>query len=390
MSEALISSEILRWARERARLEPARLAEKAHVKLEKLMLWEQGDKRPSFLQAQKLARVLHIPFGYLFLPHPPQETLPIPDLRTVGDHQTHEISPDLRDVLSDVMRKQDWYRDYLLDRGAEPLPFVGRFDLAASVNEIAADITEVLDVTLTHRDQVRNGEEYLSLLMSKVDETGILVMRSGIVGSNTHRGLDVHEFRGFAICDDIAPVVFLNGKDAKAAQIFTLIHELAHIWVGLSGISDLSLESRKGDVHIKSERLCNAVAAEVLVPEVVFLERWAKEKTLEDNAGELATYFRVSSVVIARRAVDLDLVNWQTYYQFYREQARLWRNQKERDKERPGGSPYRTIPVRNGRSFTEAVVRTALERKLLLRDAGRLLGLHPSNIGKLGQKIGIG
>ena len=226
--------------------------------------------------------------------------------------------------------------------------------------------------------------------MNKADETGILVMRSGIVGSNTHRGLDVHEFRGFAICDDIAPVVFLNGKDAKAAQIFTLIHELAHIWVGLSGISDLSLESRKGDIHIKSECLCNAVAAEVLVPEVVFLDHWMKEKTLEENTGELATYFRVSSVVIARRAVDLDLINWQTYYQFYREQARLWRNQKERDKERPGGSPYRTIPVRNGRSFTEAVVRSALERKVLLRDAGRLLGLHPSNIGKLSQELGVG
>ena len=93
MSEALINSEVLRWTRERARLEPEYVAEKAHVKLEKLMLWEQGDKRPSFLQAQKLAKVLHIPFGYLFLQQPPQEALPIPDLRTVGDHQTHEITP---------------------------------------------------------------------------------------------------------------------------------------------------------------------------------------------------------------------------------------------------------------------------------------------------------
>lgn len=386
MSEALISSDILRWARERARLAPEYLAEKAHVKLENLMLWEQGKKRPSFLQAQKLAKVLHIPFGYLFLQQPPQVTLPIPDLRTVDNHQVHEISLDLRDVLSDVLRKQDWYRDYLLDRGSEPLPFVGRFELAMPVNEIAADITDVLDLTVAHRDQVRNGEEYLQLLMKKADEVGILVMRSGIVGSNTHRALDVHEFRGFAICDDIAPVVFLNGKDAKAAQIFTLVHELAHIWIGMSGISDLSLERKSDDVHIKSERLCNAVAAEVLVPEVLFRECWMGEKTLEKNAVELATYFRVSSVVIARRAVDLNFVSWKIYYQFYSEQAQQWRNKKRGS----GGSPYRTIPVRNGRSFTEAVVRSALERKVLLRDAGKLLGLHPSNIGKLGREIGIG
>ncbi len=164
MSEALISSEVLRWARERASLPPDSLADKLHVKLDKLLLWEKGEKRPTFLQAQKLAKALHIPFGYLFLPHPPEEPLPIPDLRTVGDHLTHEISPDLRDLLNDVMLKQDWYRDYLIEQGGEPLSFIHRFGLETPVDEIAEDITKVLDLTLEHRKQVKNYEEFLRLL----------------------------------------------------------------------------------------------------------------------------------------------------------------------------------------------------------------------------------
>lgn len=385
MNEALISSELLRWARERARFDPERLAEKLHIKLDKLLLWEQGEKRPTFLQAQKLAKILHIPFGYLFLNEPPEENLPIPDLRTVGNYQAHEISADLRDVLYDVIRKQEWYRDYLQDLGREKLPFVGYFDLQNSVEDIANDISKTLDLSLAHRNEVRNGEEYLRLLMIKAEEAGVMVMRSGIVGSNTHRPLDVQEFRGFAICDPIVPLVFLNGKDAKAAQIFTLIHELAHIWLGLSGISDLALDSKKDMIYIQSERLCNAVAAEVLVPEVIFLDKWQEEKPLDENVRILASYFRVSKVVIARRAVDLHCINWPSYFQFYQEQARQWRNQGGGS----GGSPYRTIPVRNGHRFTEAVVRSTLERKVLLRDAGKLLGLHPANIERLATEIGV-
>ncbi len=385
MSEALISSEILRWARERANLPPDSLADKLHVKLEKILLWEQGEKRPSFLQAQKLAKALHIPFGYLFLAHPPVEPLPIPDLRTVGDHQAHEISPDLRDLLNDVMLKQDWYRDYLIEQGAEPLPFIHRFGLETPTDDIATDITQVLDLTLKHRGQARNGEEFLRLLMDKAEDAGVMVMRSGIVGSNTHRALDVHEFRGFASTDDYAPLVFLNGKDARTAQVFTLVHELAHLWIGVSGISDLSLDTESRHVHVAAERLCNAVAAEVLAPKAAFLAHWNKERSLDENANDLARLFRVSTVVIARRAVDLKLVAWDAYHAFYAEQAQQWRNTKKST----GGSPYKTIPVRNGRRFTNAVVRAALEQRLLLRDAGRMLGLQPSNIGKLAREMGV-
>ena len=386
MTTALISPEVLRWARERTQLDPKWLAEKTHVKADNLLLWEQDKAKPTFKQAQGLAKALHIPFGFLFLPHPPVETLPIPDLRTVDDHVTGILSADLRDLLADVLRKQDWYRDYLLEQGVEPLPFIGRFGLDVAATVIAADLAETLGLTLSDRKKVKNWETFLILLVEKAESAGVWVMRSGIVGSNTHRILEVQEFRGFAICDDRAPLVFINGKDAKAAQIFTLVHELAHLWIGQSGISDLSLAQPANFPHHQTERLCNAVAAEVLVPEQTLRGWWDARESVDNNAVRLASFFRVSTVVIARRAFDLSLIGWSAYIEYYQRQVELWRREKKGD----GGDPYRTIPVRNGRRFTEAVVQSAFERNLLLRDAGRLLGVNPSKIGRLAQEIGIG
>lgn len=386
MTTALISPEVLRWARERTQLDPKWLAEKTHVKADNLLLWEQDKAKPTFKQAQGLAKALHIPFGFLFLPHPPVETLPIPDLRTVDDHVAGILSADLRDLLADVLRKQDWYRDYLLEQGVETLPFIGRFGLDVAATAIAADLAETLGLTLSDRKEVKNWETFLILLMEKAESAGVWVMRSGIVGSNTHRILEVQEFRGFAICDDRAPLVFINGKDAKAAQIFTLVHELAHLWIGQSGISDLSLAQPANFPRHQTERLCNAIAAEVLVPTQAFQRLWDARESVNNNAVRLASFFRVSTVVIARRAFDLSLIGWSTYIEYYQRQVELWRREKKGD----GGDPYRTIPVRNGRRFTEAVVQSAFERNLLLRDAGRLLGVNPSKIGRLAQEIGIG
>lgn len=386
MTTALINTDMLRWARERARLEPEQLSEITRINLDKLLLWEEGKKRPTFRQAQSLAKVMHVPFGYLFLKAPPKETLPIPDLRTIGDHVTGDLSADLRDLLEDILRKQDWYRDYLVEQGVEPVPFIGRFDTHASVKVVSADMTATLGLTPGDREAAKNWEAYLGRLMDKAEAKGVWVMRSGIVGSNTHRTLDVQEFRGFAVCDELAPLVFINGRDAKAAQVFTLVHELAHLWIGESGISDLSLARPATDIHRRTEKLCNAVAAEVLVPRKFLRQRWAVSESVNLNATRLAGFFRVSTVMIARRALDLGLIEWPAYFAYYQEQAKLWKR-KERG---GGGDAYRTIPVRNGRRFTEAVVSSALSRRLLLRDAGRLLGVTPSKIGRLAQENGIG
>jgi Zn-dependent peptidase ImmA (M78 family)/transcriptional regulator with XRE-family HTH domain len=387
MAEALVNPSVLLWARDRARMGPDLLADKAHVKTDRLLRWEEGTARPTFKQAQDLARVLHIPFGFLFLPSPPVEIVPIPDLRTVENRANGWLSPDLRDVLSDVLRKQDWYREYLSDQGAGRLPFIGRFRSEDPAADIAADITRTLDLTVADRNGASNWENYLNLLIDRAEKANVWVMRSGIVGSNTHRPLDVDEFRGFALCDEIVPAVFINGKDVKVAQAFTLVHELAHLWLGESGISDFSITHSSDADQNRIERKCNAVAAEVLVPAVLLRERWSRQNSIGDNAGLLSTYFRVSKVVVARRAYDLRLISWETYDSFYKEEVNRWRKKSE---DADGGNRYYTIPVRNGKPFTCAVLRSALEHTLLLRDAGKLLGLSPSKIAQFAQEAGIG
>lgn len=388
MSAALINPKMLQWARERSRLSVSTAADKAGVKLEQLSRWESGEARPTFVQAQTLARVLHIPFGYLYLPSPPQTSLPVPDLRTVGDRPAASFSVDLQDVLADALRKQDWYRDHLREQGAEPLSFVGRYRINASLMEIARDITVTLKLSLKDRDEAGGWEEFLTLLIKRAEEAGVSVMRSGIVGSNTHRALDMKEFRGFALCDSLAPVVFLNGTDAKAAQIFTLLHELVHIWIGESGISNESLEREENSGHPPVEKFCNAVAAEVLVPSQSLHEQWKPSISLADNAAQLSRVYRVSSVVVARRALDLGLTDVATFRAYYRMQAALWQKQKE--DRNSGGNYYPTLLGRNGRSFSTAVVRSALEHQILLRDAGHLLGISPDKLSSLASHVGIG
>jgi Zn-dependent peptidase ImmA (M78 family)/transcriptional regulator with XRE-family HTH domain len=377
MAEALVNPSVLLWARDRARMEPSLVADKIHVKTDRLLDWEKGTARPTFKQAEDLANVLYIPFGFLFLPSPPKESLPIPDLRTVQNRAIGWLSPDLREVLADVLRKQDWYREYLLDQDAGPVPFIGRFTRNDLVVDIAADITKTLNLTVADRDYAKNWEEFLNLLTERAEDANVWVMRSGIVGSNTHRRLEVDEFRGFAVCDEIAPVVFINGRDVKVAQAFTLMHELAHLWLGTSGISDFSIAHPSDVDQNQIERKCNAVAAEVLVPAVLLREHWNRLSPIADNADSLSAYFRVSKVVVARRAYDLKLIRWETYDAFYQTEVERWRKKTQSN---DGGNTYDTLPVRNGQRFTSAVLQSALEHTLLLRDAGKLLGLSPSKI----------
>ena len=200
---------MLRWARERLQRLPEQVAEKVPVKLEKLVLWEQGEARPSFRQAQILAKILRIPFGYLFLSEPPRGKPQIPDLRTVRDATHAQLSVNFLDTLNDALRKQDWYREYIQQEQPEPLPFVGRCSIHKPPESVAADISKTLSIDDGFRRSVRSWEEFLRCLIEKAEQTGILVMRSSVVGNNTHRPLSVDEFRGFAISDPFAPLVFI-------------------------------------------------------------------------------------------------------------------------------------------------------------------------------------
>lgn len=376
-TEAFITPSVLRWARERDGLSTEDAAERLNVKPERLEAWESGTARPTFRQAQAIAQHLSVPFGYLFLSDPPDETLPLPDLRTVADVPAGRASPELEDLLNDALVKQEWYREQQVDDGARPIAFVGRYSLRDDPDTIATDIRNTIHIEQVTRQRAHTRDEYLRLLVEHTEGAGVLVLRSGVVGNNTHRKLRVEEFRGFVISDELAPLIFINGQDARAAQVFTLAHELAHLWVGQSGISnEPPAELAEGDANA-IERLCNRVASEVLLPSAEFLEAWDRAEGLDRAIDGLATRFKVSSAVVLRRAHELALVTWDEYWFHYNQLIKRRQPQRAGGE---GGNFYLTLFARNSRTLTTSLVTALAEGRVLHRDAARLLNVKVATL----------
>ena len=368
---------MLRWARGRVGLDTNEAALASGVKPEQFQRWEQGDAQPTFRQAQHIASALHAPFGYLFLPEAPADELVLPDLRTVDGAPAGRPSVNLTETVQHALQRQAWFLEYLQEQGAEPLPFVGRFNTNSSVARIAQDIRDVLGVEIEQGQ--RNWETYHRELIEAAERAGVLVMRSGIVGNNTHRKLDVGEFRGFAISNSLAPVVFINSSDAPSARLFTLLHELAHIWLDSSGISN----AVPGNTR-REEVVCNGVAGEFLAPSGLFGELWAEStQALTVRIAELAQRFHVSRFVVIRRALDMGLVDHATFLTFYQAELDAFRAA-----EGGGGSFYRNAGAKNSPRFARAVIAEAFSGRLLLRDAGKLLGVQPSKIRDFAGQLG--
>ena len=386
MSEALISPSVLAWARRRRDLDAADLARKLSVKPEKVKAWESGDGLPTFRQAQRAADALYIPFGYLFLREPPAEKLPIPDLRTVGDKPPRDPSPDFLDLVNDVLTKQQWYREYREAEGADPLPFIGRHGVNDDAETIAADIRDALSIDDDMREGAANWDAFLRELILRSEDLGILVMRSGIVGNNTRRPLDVDEFRGFAISDDLAPLVFVNGRDAKAAQIFTLAHEMAHLWIGESGVSNPDYKLRSDERGSAVERIANRVAAETLVPSADFRKRWRDDEPIKANMRRLSRRYKVSDIMALRHALNLELVTPKDYWTLYKEMALNAPPAKNNKRGGGRGTALNAIS-RNGRVFTRAVISSAAEGSLLLGEAARLLDVNVAGLPDISERL---
>ncbi|MFL1517147.1 ImmA/IrrE family metallo-endopeptidase [Pseudomonas prosekii] len=372
---ALVNPSLLTWSRERAGLSTEQVAKKLPVKPDRVEEWEAGEAKPTFLQAQKWASLAHIPFGFLFLKQPPAEQLPLPDLRTVGGIAPQRPSLELLDTVRDSIRKQDWYLEYLQHQEHQPLAFVGRFNSRSSVAEVVADIRQTLGV---HPDIARlDYDKYTRALIEAAEVAGILVMRSGIALGNTHRKLEVSEFRGFAISNVFAPVVFINSSDAPTARLFTLLHELAHIWIGSSGVSDGNSANGRDE-----ERFCNAVAGEFLALEVQFRALWNAEIDWEENLAPLATRFHISKLAIGRRACDLGYISQAQYSAYYRMILKAFQNEKG-----GAGDYYRNATAKNSPRLSKAVLTEAMSGRMLLREAGNLLGVQPAKLRTLANKI---
>lgn len=370
MTRVSIQPSMLIWARERAGLDLEDLIRR----FPRLAEWERGTQSPTLRQLEDFARAVRVPVGYLFLPDPPAESLPVPDLRTLADHPVAQPSPELLDTLYLCQQRQDWYREYAQLHGLPRPPFVGAATRQDDPVRVAADMRERLGLSVRERQQLPTWTDALRQMAEKAEEAGVLVMASSVVGNNPHRKLDVAEFRGFALVDDWAPLVFLNSADSRAAQMFTLAHELAHIWLGESGISDV--EAGRRPAH-QIERWCNAVAAELLVPLSDFRAEFHPEAPLTEEIQRLARHFKVSTLVVLRRAFDSGFLDEQGLWAAYRQEVDRLRTLEAR--RAGGGDFYRTLSVRTGWRFASAVVASTLEGQTLFQEAFRLLGIRKTS-----------
>ena len=380
MNRVAIKPELLRWACERAGFDRADLEHK----FPHLAEWETEVTQPTLKQVEAFAKATYTPVGFLFLQEPPVEKIPIPDFRAMDNERIGHPSPDLLDTIYVCQQRQEWFRNYARSMGESPLAFVGSARVGDDVVRTAARIREELGFDLDARRQMPTWTDALRRFIEQADGLGILVMCNGVVHNNNYRHLDPQEFRGFAMADDFAPLVFINGADTKAAQMFTLAHELAHIWLGQSAVSD-SQPTAIPDQQV--ERWCNEVAAELLVPLDTMRQAYHPDGELAEKAGRLARRFKVSTLVILRRILDVGGLTQEEFWEAYHaEVARLRAIPRG-----SGGNFYLTQAARVSKRFAAALCASTLEGQTRYNDAFRMLGFSKlSTFRQLGRSLGVG
>jgi len=360
-TEVNINTNILTWAIDRAGFDLHEFT----LKVPNVQKWLDGEKKPTVRQLEDFSRRVYLPFGYLFLKEPPQENLPIPFFRTNKTEAT-KVSINVYDTITLLQQRQDWLRDYLLDNELPELPFVGKFTNSNNIKNIVQDIRQTLDIDENWAAKFATWKEALNHLSEQIENAGIITVFNGVVGNNTRRKIPVQECRGFVLVDSVAPFMFINNSDSKAAQMFTLVHELAHIWTGHSAGFDFRRLQPADD---PTEKICDKVAAEFLVPEDTFIPMW----NMTPNIKALARFFKVSALVIARRALDTGKISKAQFFEFYHAYT-----QQEIDKnenQSSGGDFYATTKKRLSITFASHVYNAVKSGKLLYRDAYKLTSL---------------
>lgn len=378
MTRADVNPKLLTWARQRAGMRPRDLL----GKFSKLGEWERGEAQPTFKQLEAFANATFVPFGYLFLPDPPEEEIPIPHYRSERDAAPRRPSPNLLDTIYTMERRQAWMRSHLIEQGCPRLPYVASAAVHDSPEVVVDNMRNVLDLAPNWAATKTNWQEALHCLRDRMEHIGVFVVSNGVVGNNTHRKLDVSEFRGFVLADDYAPFVFVNGADAPAAQMFTLAHELAHVFFGSSAAFDLRQLQPAEDV---TEKACNRVAAEFLVPLRSLQQQWERARHADDPFRFLARCFKVSVVVAARRALDAQLIGRTEFRDFYAD----WQNRTHETTPSGGGDFYNNQNVRVGATFASAVIAAAKSGKLPYLEAYELTDLYGNTFEEYARRLGF-
>ena len=376
---------VLRWARERVGLDREQLAVNLKLQSQDIAEWEHSG-RITFNEVDDLAKHTYPPVGYLYLSEPPDDSLPIADFRTRTGVSPQRPSPNLLDTVYQMQLRQAWMREEMISQEDPPLEFVGAFSLDSSPSQVAAAMSDTLQLSGGWAAVEGSWTNALRTLRDHIESAGVLVVFNGVVGNNTHRKLDPDEFQGFALVDEYAPLIFVNNADYKTAQIFTLAHELSHVFVGESGLS--KFENLSPADHA-TEKTCNKITAEFLVPTEQLQERWNTARQSGDPYQHIAKSFKVSTVVAARRVLDSELITREAFFEYYYEnRAKNWRGTQQSE-ESTGGNFWNNQPWRVGARFGSAVSRAVTEGRLSYTDAYSLTGLKGDTFSKMPEKMGF-
>ena len=362
----MISASVLTWAIERS----GKSYDALEDKFPKIRDWASGEVKPTLRQVEALARATWTPLGFLFLDSPPEMPLPIRHFRTLDDGAPTSTSIELIDTVYAMQTRQSWMRDFLIEEGLESLSFIGTAPNSIDSTNLGMQMRMTLGLSEGWASECPTWTEALRKLRDAMEAVGVIVVINGVVGNSTKRKLSVEEFRGFVLCDEYAPLVFVNGADSKAAQMFTLAHELAHLFFGKSAAFDLRDLQPAEDT---TELVCNQAAAEFLVPAEHLRRSWDALNRNPERFQAGARLFKVSQIVIARRALDLALIARDDFFKFYQEY--MTQEQRKASNKRAGGDFWANQNLRIGRKFGTAVVSAAREGRLLYSEAYQLTGL---------------
>lgn len=358
--KAYITPNVLKWARESARMSEEIACAKVSVSIEKLKEWENGINLPTIRQAQTLAKAYKRPFALLFLPEIPRDFQPLQDFRKSGSKPFNTSSIF---IIRETQQKQSWIRDLYEENREEKLSFVGKFNIRDNPEFVAKDILKILNINPSNYQSDNPIKEWIE----KAESKGIFISRTSFIHSRLK--LDSEELQGFAISDEFAPFVFINSDDWNAPQLFTLVHELAHIWIAESGISnEIEQNVKDKDKYHPVELFCNEVAANALIPKEIINNldnvTFKNSKEIFKSAKNLG----VSSFAFLVRAYNLNLINYAEYQSLKKEaeyefgeflKREAEKKAKQKEKENKGGPNYFLLQLnRNSRLFTQTVLDT--------------------------------
>ena len=301
MSRVAITESVLYWAVGRS----GRTLDSLEDRFPRIQEWASGESEPTLRQLESLAKATYTPLGYLLLQEPPADQLPISHFRTQGDETPGRPSPDLIETVHTMQLRQAWMHEFLVEQGQEGLGFIASASPGIEPFELADEMRSTVGLHAEWAAEYSTWTDALAALRRTLEDKGVLVIFNGVVGNNTRRKLDPSEFRGFVLVDYHVPLVFVNNADAKSAQMFTLAHELAHLFLGSSAAFDLRGMQPADD---PTEQLCNQAAAEFLVPSDLLRDTWHDVRVETPVFQAIASRFKVSEVVAARRALDLRLI----------------------------------------------------------------------------------